>query len=91
MNDADRCKEEGNVTFKTGRLDDATEKYTRVLVYVYICLPLLCPHIAILFIRRIGENEDEGEGYHIRDMLLFNWATTIVKVYFSCLSRWQLS
>ncbi|KAH8091743.1 hypothetical protein BXZ70DRAFT_953084 [Cristinia sonorae] len=61
VKDVERLKEEGNVAFKAGRLEEATEKYTEAL-------------------DRIGENEDEGKGGHIRAMLLSNRATTLVKL-----------
>ncbi|CDO68768.1 hypothetical protein BN946_scf184989.g34 [Trametes cinnabarina] len=65
IKDVERLKEEGNLAFKTGKLQDAVDKYSEAL-------------------ERIGSDEREGSGGHIRAVLLSNRATTFVK-----LERWE--
>ncbi|KAI0781853.1 hypothetical protein C8Q75DRAFT_728409, partial [Abortiporus biennis] len=61
IKDVERLKEVGNVAFRSGRLEEALEKYEEAL-------------------ERIGEKAEEGNGGHIRAMLLSNRATTLVKL-----------
>ncbi|OSD00025.1 protein prenylyltransferase [Trametes coccinea BRFM310] len=65
IKDVERLKEEGNLLFKTGKLQEAADKYGEAL-------------------ERIGADEREGNGGHIRAVLLSNRATTYVK-----LERWD--
>ncbi|EIW56458.1 DnaJ-domain-containing protein [Trametes versicolor FP-101664 SS1] len=61
IKDVERLKEEGNTAFKSGKLQEAADKYGAAL-------------------ERIGADEREGSGGHIRAMLLSNRATTLVKL-----------
>ena len=80
IKDVERIKEEGNMAFKGGKLDEAVTLYTG-------CLEVRNTHtLAIQMIvlissqQRIGEADEEGKGGHIRATLLSNRATTLVKV-----------
>ncbi len=81
VKDVDRLKEEGNTAFKTGQLEEAVTKYGEA-IEVWGCSNAYWRlHLeSLITLQRIGADDSEGKGGHIRAMLLSNRATALLKV-----------
>ena len=77
VKDVENLKEQGNVAFKMGKLEEALDKYDEALL-VSGLLSVILP--SLRSVQRVGENAEEGNGGQIRATLLSNKATTLLKV-----------
>lgn len=81
VREVEKTKDEGNTFFKAGQFEAAVEKYTATLdLCVTRLVSELQSFLTEFFPNRIGKNEEEGNGGHIRSILLSNRATTLHKV-----------